>query len=45
MASALRNKIPFCGSRPVPVITASGVASPSAQGQAMISTATAVTIA
>ena len=34
-------RIPSCAPRPVPTISAVGVASPSAQGQAMISTATA----
>ena len=33
--------MPSCAPRPVPTISAVGVASPSAQGQAMISTATA----
>ena len=34
-------RIPSCAPRPVPTISAVGVASPSAHGQAMISTATA----
>ncbi len=34
-------RIPSCAPRPVPTMSAVGVASPSAQGQAMISTATA----
>ena len=33
--------MPICAPRPVPTMSAVGVASPSAQGQAMISTATA----
>ena len=39
--SGPRIRIPSCAPRPVPTISAVGVASPSAQGQAMISTATA----
>ena len=38
-------RMPSCAPRPVPTSSAVGVASPSAQGQAMISTATAVVIA
>ena len=34
-------RMPICAPRPVPTMSAVGVASPSAQGQAMISTATA----
>ena len=37
--------MPSCAPRPVPTSSAVGVASPSAHGQAMISTATAVVIA
>ncbi len=39
--SPLRIRMPFAAARPVPTISATGVASPSAQGQAMISTAVA----
>ena len=38
-------RMPSCAPRPVPTSSAVGVASPSAHGQAMISTATAVVIA
>ena len=38
-------RMPSCAPRPVPTSSAVGVARPSAQGQAMISTATAVVIA
>ncbi len=38
-------RMPFCAPLPVPTMIDIGVASPSAQGQAMISTATAFTIA
>ena len=41
-ASALRNRTPFSAPLPVPTMIEVGVASPSAQGQAMISTATRV---
>ncbi len=44
-ASALRTRTPACAPRPVPTMIAMGVARPSAQGQAIISTATAFTIA
>ena len=39
-ASALRNSTPFSAPLPVPTMIEVGVARPSAQGQAMISTAT-----
>ena len=42
-ASALRINTPACAPRPVPTMIAIGVASPSAQGHAIISTATAFT--
>ncbi|SSS39732.1 Uncharacterised protein [Acinetobacter baumannii] len=42
-ASPLRNKTPSSAPRPVPTIIEVGVASPIAQGQAIISTATAFT--
>jgi hypothetical protein len=42
MASASRNSTPADAARPVATITDIGVASPSAHGQAMISTATAL---
>ena len=45
MASASRNSTPICAPRPVATITDIGVARPSAQGQAMISTATALSTA
>ena len=38
-------RMPSCAPRPVPVIVAIGVARPSAQGQAMIRTATAASMA
>ena len=41
IASPLRNRIPDSAPRPLPTMTAVGVASPRAQGQAMIRTATA----
>ena len=44
-ASAFLTKTPASAPRPVPTIIDMGVASPSAQGQAMISTATALTSA
>ena len=44
-ASPLRNSTPSSAARPVPVMIAAGVASPMAQGQAMMSTATALTSA
>jgi len=44
-ASAERMRIPCWAPLPVPTITESGVARPSAQGQAMINTATAATMA
>jgi hypothetical protein len=40
-ASGPRMRMPSCAPRPVPTISAVGVARPSAQGQAMMSTATA----
>ena len=43
IASASRNSMPACAARPVATMIDIGVASPSAQGQAMISTATALT--
>ncbi len=42
-ASASRIRIPECAPRPTPTMIDIGVASPSAQGQAMISTVTAAT--
>ena len=45
MASAFLNSTPMVAPLPVATITESGVARPSAQGQAMMSTATAFTIA
>ncbi len=42
-ASALRMRMPARAPRPVPTMMAMGVASPSAQGQATIRTATALT--
>ena len=44
-ASPLRNSTPISAPRPVPTMIEVGVASPIAQGQAMISTATALTSA
>ena len=44
-ASALLMRIPRAAPRPVPTRIAVGVASPSAQGQAMMSTATKAVIA
>jgi len=44
-ASPLRNSTPSCAARPVPTMIEVGVASPMAQGQAMMSTATAFTTA
>ena len=44
-ASPLRNNTPISAPRPVPTMIDVGVASPMAQGQAMISTATALTSA
>ena len=44
-ASAFLIRMPFCAPLPVPTMIDIGVARPSAQGQAMISTATAFTIA
>ena len=44
-ASALRKKIPRSAPLPAPTVTAVGVASPRAHGQAIISTATAVSTA
>ena len=44
-ASASRIRIPACAPRPTPTMIDIGVASPSAQGQAMISTVTAATSA
>ena len=41
-ASALRTSTPACAPRPVPTMIDIGVANPRAQGQAMISTATAL---
>ncbi|MOA38306.1 hypothetical protein D3C78_1599770 [compost metagenome] len=41
-ASPLRNNTPSSAARPVPTIMEVGVASPMAQGQAIISTATAL---
>ena len=41
IASASLNSTPFCAARPVVAITDMGVAKPKAQGQAIISTATA----
>ena len=41
-ASALRTRTPMVAPRPVPTMMLIGVARPSAQGQAMISTDTAV---
>ena len=45
IASASRNSTPACAARPLATITDIGVASPSAQGQAMISTDTALSTA
>ena len=45
IASASRNRTPACAARPVATMIDIGVARPSAQGQAMISTATALTTA
>jgi hypothetical protein len=45
MASASRNNTPTCAARPVATMIDIGVAKPSAHGQAMISTATALTTA
>ena len=42
-ASPLRNRTPISAARPVPTMIEVGVARPMAQGQAMISTATALT--
>ena len=42
-ASPLRNNTPISAPRPVPTIIEVGVASPMAHGQAIISTATALT--
>ncbi len=44
-ACASRISTPACAPRPMPTMIDIGVASPSAQGQAMISTATAATMA
>ena len=44
-ASAFRTKTPAIAPRPVPTMIDIGVASPNAQGQAMINTATALTSA
>ena len=44
-ASPLRIKMPCSAPRPVPTMIAVGVARPRAQGQAMISTATAFSVA
>ena len=44
-ASAFRTKTPAIAPRPVPTMIDIGVASPKAQGQAMINTATALTSA
>ena len=44
-ASAFLIKMPACAARPTPTMIDIGVASPSAQGQAMISTVTAATSA
>jgi hypothetical protein len=44
-ASPLRNSTPSSAARPVPTMIEVGVARPMAQGQAMISTATALTSA
>ena len=44
-ASALRIRMPFSAPLPVPTMIAVGVASPIAQGHAIISTATAVSMA
>ena len=41
MASTLLNKIPLSADLPIPITTAIGEASPSAQGQAIIRTDTA----
>ena len=43
-ASALRISTPACAPRPTPTMIDIGVASPSAHGQAMISTLTAATM-
>lgn len=45
MASAFRNRTPAVAPLPVATMIDIGVASPSAQGQAMMSTATALTSA
>ena len=45
IASALRMSIPACAPRPTPTMIDIGVARPSAHGQAMMSTATALTSA
>ena len=44
-ASPLRTRIPYSAALPVPTSRAVGVASPSAQGQAMMSTVTSATVA
>ena len=44
-ASALRIKMPCIAPRPMPTITAVGVASPRAHGQAITSTATVISSA
>jgi hypothetical protein len=44
-ASAFRTSTPAAAPRPVPTMIDMGVARPSAQGQAMMSTATAFTTA
>ncbi len=44
-ASPLRNKTPISAPRPVPTIIEVGVAKPIAHGQAIINTATALTMA
>ena len=44
-ASAFLIRMPPCAARPTPTMIDIGVASPSAQGQAMISTVTAATSA
>jgi formate dehydrogenase maturation protein FdhE len=45
IASASRNSTPACAARPLATMIDIGVARPSAQGHAMISTATALTTA
>ena len=45
MATAFFTSIPDCAALPTPTMIDIGVASPSAQGQAMMSTDTALTIA